>query len=508
MSLASRRKLLVELTIFAVAVVALGYRAFDLSPDGDAAMGLFPAAIWLAGNGFDLSGLLSQPGFWDGGPNNYAISPVTWLVAVTVALAGGGVWTLVLLHAFQFAVSAGALAGLRRLAAPPLGEPASWLLCFAVLLFPLFRVQTQTIYFEMPLFLCAVWAAKSWLAGKPARAAAWAFAAAMIKPSGVIIAGALVLLTLVERRSLRSRLTGALLQLGPALVPVFAEMIVKQEPGQSLFPDNPGFRAYLTDHVFRFLRFIPDVTAIIGAAILIATLRLRSWIAGTRNRCVERLCDALVLVYAGFFLLTPPLTGYLVYVLPRYFVLVVPFALLGLGVAVRRRLGDKVLLAALAALALAFAANGNGMLYPPTADNEYSVAERSSESRDVVALRRQALRFAVENARGRPLVVSLFDWFHVRHPLLGYVDEPAQRVLCHAVDPALRAGGVGAWPEEFVLVRTFDGNRTAAVNRVFTHLRQIPYDEHLSLIISDLCPSIKGASWYSGFSLRSGHGGT
>jgi hypothetical protein len=302
------------------------------------------------------------------------------------------------------------------------------------------------------------------------RAAAWAFAAAMIKPSGVIVAGALAALAVVERRTLRTKLTGALLLLGPALVPVFAEMIVKQAPGQSLFPDNPGFRAYLVDHLWRFLRFIPDAAAIMGAAMLVALARLRGWIQSPRSPSVERLCDALVLVFAGFFLLTPPLTGYLVYVLPRYFAFVLPFALIGLGAAVRRRLGDKTVLAGLAALALFFALNHAGRLYPATVDNEYSVAERSTESRDVVALRREVLRFAVENARGRPLVVSLFDWFHLRHPVLGYVDEAAPGLLCHAVDPDLRTGGLGAWPEEFVLVRTFDGNRTAAVNALLQQL--------------------------------------
>lgn len=470
MGVASRRKLLLELAAVAVAVVGLGHGAFGLPPDGDAAMGLFPAAIWLADHGFDLPGLLSQPGFWDGGPNNYAISPVTWLLAVVLVITGGGGWTLPLLHAAQLVVSIVALVGFRRLAAPALGEPASWLACGAVLLLPLFLVQTQTIYFEMPLFLCAVGAARSWLTGKPLRAGAWAFAAAMIKPSGVILSGALAALAVVERRTMRTKLGGAALLLVPALVPVFVEMIVKQAPGQALFPDNPGFRAYLVDHLWRLVRFVPDAAAITGAAVLVAVARLPGWLRSVRTPSVQRVCDALVLVYAGFFLLAPPLTGYLVYVLPRYFAFVLPFALIGLGAAVRRRLGDRTLLAVLAALGLFFALNQAGRWYPSAVDNEYSVAERSSESRDVVALRRDVLRFAVDRARGRPLVVSLFDWFHLRHPVLGYVDEPAPGVVCHAFDPGLRAGGIDAWPEEFVLVRTFDGNRTAAVNALLQQL--------------------------------------
>ena len=58
-------------------ILALKWPTLDQPPVWDTAMGLFPAAITLAGNGFDVAELFGMPGFFQGGPNTHSASLVT-----------------------------------------------------------------------------------------------------------------------------------------------------------------------------------------------------------------------------------------------------------------------------------------------------------------------------------------------------------------------------------------------------------------------------------------------
>lgn len=54
-----------------ILVLALKWPTLDQPPVWDTAMGLFPAAITLAGNGFDVIELLGMPDYFEGGPNTH-----------------------------------------------------------------------------------------------------------------------------------------------------------------------------------------------------------------------------------------------------------------------------------------------------------------------------------------------------------------------------------------------------------------------------------------------------
>ena len=78
-------------------------------PVWDTAMGLFPPALTLADNGFDLLELLAMPGYEDGGPNVASTSLVTLGTAAVLWATGGGTGAFLILHLLHFAVAAVAL---------------------------------------------------------------------------------------------------------------------------------------------------------------------------------------------------------------------------------------------------------------------------------------------------------------------------------------------------------------------------------------------------------------
>ena len=111
-------------------------------PVWDTAMGLFPAALTLSANGFDLLELLAMPGYVEGGPNTHSTSLVTLITALVLRVTGGGGPTsFVVLHLIHFSVAAYALVVLFKFSKPVFGRVSTPLFCLAVLLFPIFSTQ-------------------------------------------------------------------------------------------------------------------------------------------------------------------------------------------------------------------------------------------------------------------------------------------------------------------------------------------------------------------------------
>ena len=129
-----------------IVIIALKWPTLDQPPVWDTAMGLFPAAITLAGNGFDVVELLGMPTYLEGGPNTHSTSPVTLTTAFVLKVSGGGGRALVILHLLHFAGTAMALVFLFRLARPVFGSLGTFLLCLSVLLHPVFSAQVGFLY--------------------------------------------------------------------------------------------------------------------------------------------------------------------------------------------------------------------------------------------------------------------------------------------------------------------------------------------------------------------------
>lgn len=188
-------------------------------PVWDTAMGLFPAALTLSANGFDLLELLAMPEYLDGGPNTHSMSLVTLITAVVLRVTGGGgPASFVMLHLLHFSVAAYALVVLYRFSKPVFGRVTTPLFCLAVLLFPIFSTQVGYLYVEMPLFLCAVSALHAWTDRRFWPAVLWATAALALKETGIIVPATLVIATLVEDRGARLKVKRMALIMTP---PVF-----------------------------------------------------------------------------------------------------------------------------------------------------------------------------------------------------------------------------------------------------------------------------------------------
>ena len=172
-------------------------------------MGLFPSAIVLAENGFDLADLLARPSWSEGGPNIHPFSLPTWLTAAALRVFSNDVWLLRFLHLVHFAIAALALLGTLRLAAHVLAPGLAMALTGALLLFPLFQVQAGYLYSEMPLAACSIWAVLSGVQRRWRAAVAWSALACFVKEPGIVVPVALAAAAAIERAPLRPARVGA-----------------------------------------------------------------------------------------------------------------------------------------------------------------------------------------------------------------------------------------------------------------------------------------------------------
>ena len=187
-------------------ILALKWDTVARPPVWDTAMGLFPAAITLADNGFDVVELLGMPDYFEGGPNTHSTSPVTFATAVVLKVSGGGERAFVILHLLHFAMAALALVLLFRLARPLFGGLGTFFLCLSVLLYPVFSAQVGFLYMEVPLFLCAVAALHAFTNKRFRGAVLWSALAYATKEAGIIVPATLAAATVIENRPLSVRL--------------------------------------------------------------------------------------------------------------------------------------------------------------------------------------------------------------------------------------------------------------------------------------------------------------
>jgi hypothetical protein len=432
-------------------------------PVWDTAMGLFPAAITLADNGFDVVELLGMPDYFDGGPNTHSTSPVTLVTAVVLKVSGGGVRALVILHFLHFAVAALALTLLFRLARPVFGDLGTFFLCLSVLLHPTFNTQVGFLYMEVPLFLCAVGALHAFANQRFRGAVLWSALAYATKEAGIIVPATLAGATLLEGRGLPVRLKRAgVFLLFPALWTVTIWYLSRLSAGgsagstlASTFSNTfGGFWHYLD----RFLLNVPDVLILIlvfvGAAVFFGTSLLRvlteelheadgeagNWEARgaeagdaeRRSRRVLGYSGIMIVLFLLLFFFVLPIGFSHTIILPRYYVVILPFLLMWTGY-VAQRLGSSRLRSpaavCFAVLCGFFALNWNGALYPMDIDtegpgNDPALTERSNAYRRLQAIEMEAIGFLETLPAGVPVYYGHYEHYLFSYPELGYASAP------------------------------------------------------------------------------------
>ncbi len=436
---------------FFVLILILKFPVLDQPPVWDGAMSVFPAAITLAEEDFDLPYLLSRPGFREAGPNVHGLSPVTWLTAVIIRLVGTGPALLPVLHLVHFAIAAAAMSALFRFSRP-LGDGLAVLTAVAALAFPAVLTQAGYLYLEFPMLAATVLAALAWVRQDLPKALIWSCVAVLIKGSGIIVPVALAGLAFFDPRpNRRNPRAGMLLAVVPsALLALTIAVLRDSIPGAG----DTWYAGFLT-LMFMYLVRVPDLLILLilylAAMILLAPWRQSPQEPEEPGRTQLLITAFLMVSFFAFYFALPLVMGAVV-VNPRYYVQIIPFALYGLVAAARRRYSDRAVAAVLMLLIVWFGVNRNGDFYPDNSINNFGLIERSGAYADLLSLQRAGVR-AIE---GLPSTVPVFydQATHLRfqYPEMGYTQRPLSNGHYVLADDRWATGDLEEFPAEFYML--------------------------------------------------------
>lgn len=451
---AAPRRDCTSLLVFAVALVVLltvKWPTLGEVPAWDSAMGLFPAATTLADSGFDILSLIEEPSYAAGGPNVHSLSPITWITALVLRFVGEGQAALITMHIFHLLVAAAAAAAIFRLSAILYGKRLALLSTAAAFAFPLVLTQTGFLYLEIPMLAATTFALLAWIDRRPVVAGVWVTVAILIKGSGLIVVGTLVLAVLFDpRRELRTPIRAAALLIAPAVVFLTNLAISTSVPG-GLTTTGADFKANLSS-MGAFLTAVPDLLLLVAGFIVAAAIGKRRGGAGERQDLIRLSIVMLTVSFFGFYLVfaafgTAPL--------PRYYTQIAPFLLVGL-VDIGRGYLRAPLVAGVLLLAISFfVVNRNGIFYGEVSNNNFAVVERSGEYVDLLALHQEGAQAIEELGAKEPVFYPLPYHYFVSHPAMGYVDAtPAfGRSILHS-EP-FNGGRLDDYPESFAMLYEF-----------------------------------------------------
>lgn len=434
-------------------ILLLKWPTLTQPPVWDGSMSVFPAAITLAENNFDLSYLLDQPGYTEGGPNVHGLSLVTWLTAFVIGAIGDGPALFPVLHLLHFAIAAVTMVALYRFATPMLTRHLAAAVTLASLTFPLVLTQSGYLYLEFPLLAATALAMLMWTRRRIGLVILWVSIAVLVKGSGIIVAAALAAATVLESSAGRSRFRSGLLIMG---VPTALLAIT--------VASSPGFGSSDFElHALRMAQYlirVPDLVFLIFAYLLAITIcafgrrRVSRTDPTPETWVVQRSQHAIAFLTMTFFLfyVTLPLAGNALIVVPRYYVQVVPFIMIGLVSLASHRISPNVVLVVVLAFIGWSAANRNGDFYPDNNINNFPLIERSGAYADLAQLQLTEIR-ALEEL---PTDVAVFydqpTSIRLSYPLLGYADGPLANGRNIAQETTLRSGNLRDFPKDFYLL--------------------------------------------------------
>jgi hypothetical protein len=408
-------------------------------------MGLFPAAITLVENDFDLGHLLRQPGYESGGPNVHSISLVTWFTAGVMAVVGDGPLLFPALHLIHFALAAVAMVAVHRFALLLLSPLPAALTAASVLLFPLVRTQTGFMYLEIPLLAVTVLSLLAWTTGKPYRAALWAVVAVLVKPTGVIVAGALLFASFSERpwRGGHPLRDGALFAGLAVILGTFVLLTGGAMEAGSIgdhFRLMAGYLVNVPDLLLLFLAFV--------ASSLAALFKKTHGTPSGRRAAISML--AVMISFLGFFSVLPLFGGFPV--IPRYYVQIAPFMLVSLFATLESRAGPSKTTAWLVGLLVYFLVNSNGRLYLNQDLNNFSLQERSGGYVGLLELHLKGIRELEGLGAVGPVFYAQPVHYRLHYPQMGYAAGPLPNGYCIFHEEPYRQGDLSDFPSDFHLL--------------------------------------------------------
>lgn len=444
------------------AVTLINHEALDDPPAWDAAMSIHPAAIWLSSHEFRLGELLKQPDYLQGGPNVHSLSIVTWFTALGYWSLGDMSWLFPAMHLCHFFIWAIALWGVYRFAAPVLGCRLAGLVAAAVFAFPTVRAQTTCLYLEVPLLATTQWALIACSQRRFFTAAIYVLACFYIKPTGMILAGALAAAALLEAAGWKRRLLWAAVLAGPSIAAFLFNSWLYRQPNATAY-EPPGYVEYLSDNLAGRIRQVPDLCALTVLTLFVIALRWRlvfqafrspvEPISATEPSVAQRslrLACLMPAAFVGFFLIAGRIEE--CYLLPRYFVQIIPCMFVVLVSELRSHTGPRTAAAVVVLFIALFVLNERGAFYPRNTANDGSVAERSLEYRDLLSVQRQgakaieALAYAASAFYGYP------EQYLFGYPEMGFVSRRLPDGHCIGIERPYSRAQLADFPSHFFVV--------------------------------------------------------
>ena len=147
---------------------------------------------------------------------------------------------------------------------------------------------------------------------------------------------------------------------------------------------------------------------------------------------VLRYSGLLIVFFMLLFLVALPVATAFTMVLPRYYVIILPFLLIWVGYGAKRLLGRRLTSPAAVCFILLsafFALNTSGALYPLDIDtkgpgNDPPLTERSNAYRRLLALEVDAIQALEELPPGVPVYYGHYEHYLLQYPGLGYASGP------------------------------------------------------------------------------------
>lgn len=394
-------------------ILTTKWSSITLPSAWDESWAVLPGGIWLGENSFALADLVRLPGWSEGGPASYALSPVTWLTGLVASLTTDATF-LPTLHVVHFAIGAVALRQVYVFARPVWSRMGTVTLVAMTGLLPVVNAQLGGVYLELPMMATGLLTVNAALAGKWRSAAAWATLSALIKPSGIIPLAGVVAAHLVAGR-IDIKKAGLILM--PVLVaaasPVFFPDAVRVDSDRDI-------SSVLTISV-KTLSRSPILTLALAATIALGA-RI-AWRNKDSEAGIRLLTSMLTIGAFGSFYLVVITTITPIYVLPRYLIQIVPFALFGAGHVLRRNYGVNIAATAATIVLIFSLLNMNGE-FTIDKNRENTVSqEATNRHTELLRLTEQLLTYAETQAA----VATYADrniWYRTQLPGLGYVSEP------------------------------------------------------------------------------------
>lgn len=448
--------------VAALLILSQRFQQMTEVPWWDAAFGVFPAAIYLQENGFDIWTLSSEPVFLEGGPNVYPRSLVTLLTALVLTLFGFNTFALVLLHLLHMACAAATVMMSINLMKPLCGQAVAVLAGLCTLLCPLFLTQAGHMYLEIPLALCTVGAINAWSQGSFKRALIWASVAVWIKHIGIIVPAALAIGVLLEPLAHRVR-AWRIAALGTPVIAMVGSELWFATGDDSYY--SPGPLSELIQGAYFTLSHVPDLLVVVAMSIVIALCRLPAAMRAIRvGECVpvteatvggrrQALISVVILLFLAFFLVVSRLVE--VALIPRYFVMIWPLMVASIVTMALRVLPKSCVGVVLIGAVSLFVVNRRGLLYPYLTNNYASLAERSFEYEDLLAVQKEGVAALYDVPAHLPVYYGLPEHYYVSYPAMGYVDAKLPNGRCVLFDEKVKGASLEAFPDHFFVLLNF-----------------------------------------------------